>query len=59
MVCFGQKLRERPRCRLVINQLLGENHTLNEIAKSDKYSDNIKIQAKKMLQELTGVCQLG
>jgi len=51
MVCFGQKLRERPRCRMFINELLEKNYTLTEISTSNKYSDNIKIQAKKMIEE--------
>jgi len=51
MAWFGQKLRERPRCRTVINQLLDENHTLTEISTSNKFSDGLRIQAKKMLQE--------
>ena len=51
MVCFGQKLRERPKCREFIEQLLRENYTLQEIYNSNKFSNGLRAQAKKMSQE--------
>jgi len=45
--------RERPRCRKVIEELLGQqNCTLDQLLENPhRLSDGLRIQARKMLEE--------
>jgi len=45
--------KERPRCRLIIRKILAEKPyiSLQDIAKSYRYSDGLRKQARKMIIE--------